>query len=302
MPPPNSTALAHCSECDSRFNLWICLICGNIGCGRQGRAHAKGHYELTTHLYAMELETQRVWDYAGDNYVHRLIQNKADGKLVELPSASNIENQVNGRNRPGQGPGEDDNLKAEKMEIMAMQYSQILQRAMDEQRQTYEEQTTELRRKLEDAQRKMEILSGDVERRLAESAAEQERRQKEEETIQMERERERAKVEKRAEKMSDLARRYEKELREERAMNAGLLTKLANHKERLDAADKEKEALAEKVKELEDQMRDVLFFLEARDKIDKGEGIEAEAAGGSIGIVPTTPIRNGTGTKKKKKK
>jgi BRCA1-associated protein len=26
------------------------------------------------HLYALELETQRVWDYAGDGYVHRLIQ------------------------------------------------------------------------------------------------------------------------------------------------------------------------------------------------------------------------------------
>ena len=34
----------------------------------------------------MELETQRVWDYAGDGYVHRLIQSKTDGKLVEVPS------------------------------------------------------------------------------------------------------------------------------------------------------------------------------------------------------------------------
>ena len=25
-----------------------------------------------------------MWDYAGDNYVHRLVQNKADGKLVEV--------------------------------------------------------------------------------------------------------------------------------------------------------------------------------------------------------------------------
>lgn len=25
-----------------------------------------------------------MWDYAGDNYVHRLIQSKTDGKLVEL--------------------------------------------------------------------------------------------------------------------------------------------------------------------------------------------------------------------------
>lgn len=32
----------------------------------------------------MQLGNNRVWDYAGDNYVHRLIQNKADGKPVEL--------------------------------------------------------------------------------------------------------------------------------------------------------------------------------------------------------------------------
>lgn len=27
-----------------------------------------------------------MWDYAGDNYVHRLIQSKTDGKLIELNS------------------------------------------------------------------------------------------------------------------------------------------------------------------------------------------------------------------------
>jgi BRCA1-associated protein len=30
-----------------------------------------------------------VWDYAGDGYVHRIIQNKADGKLVEFPGVNN---------------------------------------------------------------------------------------------------------------------------------------------------------------------------------------------------------------------
>ncbi|KAF6135219.1 hypothetical protein GIB67_035290, partial [Kingdonia uniflora] len=30
------------------------------------------------------METQCVWDYAGDNYMHTLIQSKTDGKLVEL--------------------------------------------------------------------------------------------------------------------------------------------------------------------------------------------------------------------------
>ena len=43
------------------------------------------HNEATAHNFAMELSTQRVWDYKGDNYVHRLIQSKVDGKLVELP-------------------------------------------------------------------------------------------------------------------------------------------------------------------------------------------------------------------------
>ncbi|KAE8699293.1 3-isopropylmalate dehydrogenase 2 [Hibiscus syriacus] len=48
--------------------------------------HAIIHWKETLHCYSLDLETQRVWDYAGDNYVHRLIQSKTDGKLVELNS------------------------------------------------------------------------------------------------------------------------------------------------------------------------------------------------------------------------
>lgn len=51
---------------------------------RYREGHAIGHWKDTEHCYSLELETQRVWDYAGDNYVHRLIQSKTDGKLVEL--------------------------------------------------------------------------------------------------------------------------------------------------------------------------------------------------------------------------
>ena len=43
------------------------------------------HYNKTGHVYAMELSTQRVWDYVGDGYVHRLIRNEEDGKFVEMP-------------------------------------------------------------------------------------------------------------------------------------------------------------------------------------------------------------------------
>ena len=42
------------------------------------------HFQETQHTYAMELGNNKVWDYVGDNYVHRLIQNKSDGKLVQV--------------------------------------------------------------------------------------------------------------------------------------------------------------------------------------------------------------------------
>lgn len=44
------------------------------------------HYTDTAHCYSMQLGNNRVWDYVGDNFVHRLLQNKTDGKLVEGPS------------------------------------------------------------------------------------------------------------------------------------------------------------------------------------------------------------------------
>ncbi|XLT02229.1 hypothetical protein HN51_051580 [Arachis hypogaea] len=46
--------------------------------------HAIMHWKETQHCYALDVETKHVWDFVGDNYVHRLIQSKTDGKLVEL--------------------------------------------------------------------------------------------------------------------------------------------------------------------------------------------------------------------------
>ena len=75
-------------------DLWICVICGHVGCGRYREGHAVDHWHETEHAYALELDSQRVWDYVSDGYVHRLIQSKTDGKLVEVPSpaqASSLE-------------------------------------------------------------------------------------------------------------------------------------------------------------------------------------------------------------------
>jgi hypothetical protein len=76
-------AISRCSVCQCEQNNWICLICGYIGCGRYRDAHAMDHFTDTGHAFAMNIETQRVWDYVNDNFVHRLIRSN-DGELVDI--------------------------------------------------------------------------------------------------------------------------------------------------------------------------------------------------------------------------
>lgn len=56
-------ALAHCSQCDLKENLWLCMVCGSLGCGRQqyggigGNGHALDHFSQTGHAVACKLGT-----------------------------------------------------------------------------------------------------------------------------------------------------------------------------------------------------------------------------------------------------
>ncbi|KAL1934665.1 hypothetical protein VTP01DRAFT_6847 [Rhizomucor pusillus] len=56
-------ALAHCANCELSENLWLCLTCGNLGCGRRqydgsgGNNHAIEHYEKTGHGVSCKLGT-----------------------------------------------------------------------------------------------------------------------------------------------------------------------------------------------------------------------------------------------------
>ncbi|PPQ62858.1 hypothetical protein CVT24_006256 [Panaeolus cyanescens] len=295
---PSEPTQSSCSSCESTTNLWICLICGNIGCGRYGRAHAQAHYQSTTHLYALELETQRVWDYAGDGYVHRLIQNKSDGKLVELPSAASSMGAP--PREGGLGPSPADALSAEKIEAIGIEYSYLLTSQLDSQRSFYEEQTAELKNQVDQLKSLVEQLSEEFrhEQQRHKDAEENLRRQQEAEVQQILKEK--SKAEGRAEKVAELARRLEKELREERAVSEGMMKNIAKLKEQVVLADQEKADFTQKVQELEDQVRDVMFFLDAKNKIEQGDGIESEAAGGSIAI--PAPVNGNTGRKKHKKR
>lgn len=106
-------------------SLWICIICGHIGCGRYVEGHAYDHFRETQHTYAMQLTDNQVWDYVGDNYVHRLLANKSDGKPVEIE-------------------GTDAYRQAEeKIEAAQLEYTYLLTQQLESQRKYYEKQLRE---------------------------------------------------------------------------------------------------------------------------------------------------------------
>ena len=65
--------LAHCSKCDLKENLWLCLTCGALGCGRKqyagvgGNGHALSHFEESKHPVCVKLGTITPEGNAGEH-------------------------------------------------------------------------------------------------------------------------------------------------------------------------------------------------------------------------------------------
>lgn len=124
---PELSESSVCMECEGTEGLWICLICGHVGCGRYQGGHAASHYRATNHTYALQLGSNRVWDYAGDNFVHRLLQSKTDGKLVAT-----------------QSPGDCTENSEEKIDSMQLEFTYLLTSQLDAQREYYEDRLARL--------------------------------------------------------------------------------------------------------------------------------------------------------------
>ena len=123
---PELVAEQRCSECQSADDLWICLVCGYVGCGRYVGGHSHAHFLETEHSYTMELGANRVWDYVGDNFVHRLMQtDSADGKLVEAEGTG----YANCKGVDGVPVNHD-----EKMDSIQLEYTYLLTSQLESQR------------------------------------------------------------------------------------------------------------------------------------------------------------------------
>ncbi|CAN4113024.1 unnamed protein product [Withania somnifera] len=127
-----------CSECGTVKNICVCLVCGFIGCGRYEKKHAIKHWTDAAHHYSLELETQQIWDYVGDKYVHRLNQSKGDSKLVTVNShctSADGECTTCGRDEDSSLSGA---LFSSKVDSIVDEYNDLLASQLEIQRQHYE--------------------------------------------------------------------------------------------------------------------------------------------------------------------
>ncbi|KAI9367079.1 hypothetical protein BJX61DRAFT_356056 [Aspergillus egyptiacus] len=278
---PFDDELAECSVCHSDINLWVCLICGNIGCGRYDSAHAFAHYRQTSHAFAMDLSTQRVWDYVGDAYVHRIIQSKTDGKLVELPAADDSALDP---------PDWTDAVPREKLENMSVEYTHLLTSQLESQRAYFEgileravDKASQASAAASSAQAAADSATATL--RSLQSQYDQLRS----ETIPS-LERDKTRAEKRAEKFETMARKMEREWREEKTMNESLM-------QRIEHLTAEVETLKATNTDLAEQNRDLTFFISGSEKL-KDQGEEVVQGTVSVPDPPSTSKKKGKGREK----
>eukprot|EP01087_Luapelamoeba_hula_P019453 TRINITY_DN6450_c0_g1_i1.p1 TRINITY_DN6450_c0_g1~~TRINITY_DN6450_c0_g1_i1.p1 ORF type:complete len:581 (+),score=84.97 TRINITY_DN6450_c0_g1_i1:154-1743(+) len=263
---------SQCWECTESESLWICLICGHVGCGRYKAGHANGHYEQSQHTYALELETQRVWDYLGDNYVHRLIQNKADGKLVELSGPNELDSHVK------------EEIIESKRTAVSLEYTYLLTSQLETQRDYWEKEMEKLKHR-RDTQR------SHLEAQIKEANTNKELLSKEM--------KEQQKVAKK--KYAQLQKKYaesEKEIEFLKQCNDMLKQNQDLLKEQTAKAEavRQKQELdnQQKMKELEDQVRDLMFFIDATKKIEQSVDKEDLRQGTvTVGDAPKPVPRRG---------
>lgn len=263
---PEPLADSHCMECvagTSNEALWICLICGHIGCSRYHQGHAFEHYRDTHHCYAMQLGNNRVWDYVGDNFVHRLLQDK-DGKMVE----------------GGQTATKNEGAAMEeKVDSVQLEFTYLLTSQLETQRQYFEEKFNRLEQR---------SLSEITEMREKLGQLMEENTQFKERFTALNREKQ--SLEKRLQHTLTKLTQVQSELKEEKELRSALQINQTFWQAKYNKLQQElsefKCAKESELKDLQEQVRDFMFYFEAQKQIENSANRD-EIAAGQIVIAPS---------------
>jgi BRCA1-associated protein len=259
--------------CDSTEDLWICLICGHVGCGRYKGGHAKEHWKETAHSFALEIETQHVWDYAGDTWVHRLIRAKGDGKVVELPSNNR------GGGAAASSADADDLLPRAKVEAMGLEYTHLLTSQLESQRVYFEEKIAQAADKAHSASLAAEAAMAQAKDTLERFSALQESHDELKNVAVPLLERDLEREKNKAAKVQELARRLTKELQGEKEMTKGINEKVTYLQKIEDERQQTIATLKQQKVELEELNHDLQMYISSQEKLKemKEEGkVDAE--------------------------
>ncbi|KAI2636706.1 Zn-finger in ubiquitin-hydrolase [Xylaria nigripes] len=287
MQPFGSNISNLCAVCDCPEDLWICLICGHVGCGRYKGGHAKEHWKNTAHTFSLELSTQHVWDYAGDMWVHRLIRDKGDGKLVDLPRHQEMQDRSQS----------EDVVPKAKLESIGMEYTHLLTSQLESQRLYFEEmlsKAVDKASKASAAAEKATAQASDAQRELQEVKAEQHKIRNEIiPSLEKDLGRERA----RATKSTELARNLSKSLQEEKKVSEGLMKRIEHINKEVTSLNEQAQALKLENADLKDQNHDLSMFISGQEKLKEleAEGTleDGEIQAGSVTVPEEKKRRKG---------
>ena len=281
-PPFGSGEASLCSVCDCTDDLWICLICGNVGCGRYKGGHAKEHWKESAHNFALEIETQHVWDYAEDTWVHRLIREKGDSKVIELPSSRS------GGLGAGRADHGEDMVPREKLERIGMEYTHLLTSQLESQRVYFEELVGKAVAKASAASSAAALASNRAEEAISKLNELQIAHAHLRDEVVVGLEKDLAREKKKAEKASEMARGFSKSFMDEKKVNEGLMERIEHVNGGMAAMSTEMSKLKEENADLAEQNRDLLFSITAQDKLkDMEGGLEVgELEGGTLSLPP----------------
>ena len=229
----------------------------------------------------MDMTTQRVWDYATDGYVHRIVQNQTDGKFVELTPTSS-------QTPHPHDDDFDDYVPREKLDNIGIEYTHLLTSQLDSQRMYFEEIVERAADKASQAALSAErATEASIKNKEQLASLQESHNNLVTDTIpSLERDRDRAT--RKAEKFEGMARKLEKEWRDEKAMTESLMTRITHLDNQLEAVKTEKA-------ELEEQNRDLSFFISGMEKL-KTVGVDEEEV--REGTVSLPEEAKGKGKKK----
>ena len=232
----------------------------------------------------MDITTQHVWDYAGDGYVHRLIQNKdaihSKNNLIDLPGAASRPQHPNSAYRTEAA----DNVPREKMEAMANEYTYLLTNQLDSQRRYFEEQLERAVDKASSASRAAEEACTSA--RVAASALQTLQAAHEAQTSLLAGlEKNVTKTTARAARAETLARELSRSVTEEKTMNEGLLARIRAAEAEQKRMTEEMGAVREEKIELEELNRDLTVFISSQEKVRELQAGGEEVEMGSVGVV-----------------